>query len=74
MNILYRLRSEKGMTLKELSSATGLHLNTIHLLETGQNNARGKTLFILAKALECEVTVLEPLMTQVKPPQLEAAA
>lgn len=62
------------MTLKELSATTGLHINTIHLLETGQNNARGKTLFILAKALECDVNLLEPLMTQVKSPQLMAAA
>lgn len=64
MNILLRLRSEKGLTLKELAAATGLHLNTLHLLETGHNNARGRTLVVLARFFECDVTVLEPLMHQ----------
>jgi transcriptional regulator with XRE-family HTH domain len=73
MNILLRLRSEKGWTLRELHEKTGLHINTIHLLETGQNNARGKTLFILAKVFEVDVNVLEPLLNQVQAPQSIAA-
>ena len=73
MNILLKLRSEKGWTLRELHEKTGLHINTIHLLETGRNNARGKTLFILAKALDVDVTVLEPLLDQVQSPLADAA-
>jgi transcriptional regulator with XRE-family HTH domain len=75
MNVLYMLRSKKGLTLRQLADATGLHINTIHLIETGQNNARGKTLFKLAEFFECDVTVLEPLMNQVdNSPKTKAAA
>ena len=73
MNVLKRLRAEKRFTLKELSLASGVNINTIQYLETEKTNARVGTIARLAKTLEVDITVLEPLMTQVKSPQLAAA-
>lgn len=73
MNILRRLRAEKRLTLRELAALSKVNINAIMSLEKGLSNARPVTIDKLAVALEVDITVLEPLMTQVKSPQLEAA-
>jgi transcriptional regulator with XRE-family HTH domain len=74
MNVLKRLRAEKGFTLRSLAEKSRVNVNTIQYLESGKTNAMVGTIARLAKALDVDISVLEPLMTQVKPPQLEAAA
>lgn len=75
MNILKRLRADKRLTLRALADKSGVNVNTIQYIESGQNNARLGTIARLAAALEVDITVLEPLMTQVKSdPKLKAAA
>ena len=73
MNILKRLRAEKRFTLKELSLASGVNINTIQYLETEKTNARVGTIARLATALEVDIAVLEPLMHQVQSPLADAA-
>jgi transcriptional regulator with XRE-family HTH domain len=65
MNVLKRLRAEKGFTLRGLAAASGVNVNTIQYLETEKTNAMIGTIAKLSKALEVDITVLEPLMTQV---------
>lgn len=73
MNILKRLRAEKGLTLRQLAEKSGVNVNTIQYLETEQTNARVGTIARLSNALEVDITTLEPLMTQLKSPHLVAA-
>ena len=74
MNVLKRLRAEKGYTLRKLAEKSGVNFNTIQYLENGKTNAMVGTIARLATALEVDITVLEPLMTQVQSPKIEAAA
>lgn len=41
---LIEWRSVLGLSQRELAAACDVHKNTIHTLETGQNEPRGKTL------------------------------
>ena len=75
MNILKRLRAEKGYTLRKLADVSGVNVNTIQYLENGKTRAMIGTIARLAKALEVDITVLEPLMHQAdNSPKNEAAA
>ncbi len=74
MNNLARLRAEKRLTLRELAAKSGVNINAIMSLEKGLSNARLVTIDKLAKALEVDITVLEPLMHQVdNSPKTKAA-
>ena len=75
MNLLAKLRAEKRLTLRQLAAASGVNINAIMSLEKGLSNARLVTLDKLAKALEVDITVLEPLMHQAdNSPKTKAAA
>lgn len=56
---LKELRSEKVLTLRELSEESGVTLNTIWRLESGYSkSARPSTIRKLAKALDIEPSEL----------------
>jgi transcriptional regulator with XRE-family HTH domain len=51
INVLQRLRAEKGLTLKELGVLSGVNASTISLLEQGHHKATLRTLGKLAGPL-----------------------
>ena len=66
LNKLQQFRKEKGLTQQELSTLSGIQLNTIKALEQGISsllNAKALTIMALAKALEI---TMEELITDDK--------
>ena len=54
MTNLQKIMNNKNITDQELSEKSGVHINTIRLIRTGEfKNPRFKTLRKLAKALGC---------------------
>lgn len=54
MTNLQKIMDKKNITDQELSEKSGVHINTIRLIRTGEfKNPRFKTLRKLAKALGC---------------------
>lgn len=50
--VIAKLRKEKGLSQKSLADQSGLHVNTIHLIENGNNEPRLSTFLFLASSLE----------------------
>jgi UDPglucose 6-dehydrogenase len=63
-----------GMNQGDLASLTGLNQSYISLLERGQREPTGKTLGILAAALNCEIGDLIRKRSRRRPKQAAAAA
>jgi len=66
-NLLKKLRTKKAhsrLTQKEFSEVSGLHVNTIHLLEQGANEPRISTFIFLAKAFDIEPEELMKLLME----------
>lgn len=53
-----RLLEDKGMSLGELSRATGLSLSTVSRIRSGQRTPRLDTLGVMATALRVEMAIL----------------
>lgn len=61
LNKLQQFRKEKGLTQQELSTLSGIQLNTIKALEQGisqLSNAKASTIMALAKALKMSMEEL----------------
>lgn len=54
MNNLKEIRKEKKLTIKELSKLSGVSCITITNIEKGYHEPYAKTLYKLAKALNCD--------------------
>jgi transcriptional regulator with XRE-family HTH domain len=50
--VIEKLRNKKGLSQKSLADRSGLHVNTIHLIENGNNEPKLSTFFFLASSLE----------------------
>ena len=50
--VIEKLRKEKGLSQKSLADRSGLHVNTIHLIENGNNEPKLSTFLFLASSLE----------------------
>ena len=58
--VLYQNRTEQGLTVKEISRRTGLHVNTIWRIERGEGIPRLDVIRLWCKALgysEIKITV-----------------
>lgn len=58
MNNLKKLRTDKGLTQKELAERSGVKLGTLQKYESGERNIRKATIELgiaLAEALSCNV-------------------
>lgn len=58
LNKLQYFRKEKGLTQQELSTLSGIQLNTIKVLEQGisqLSNAKASTVLALAKVLDISI-------------------
>ena len=53
---LRRVRTEKGMTQKQLGEAAGLHPNTVAKLERGEVEPSWQVVLATAKALDVDCT------------------
>ena len=53
-----QIRKQQGMAQEELAARADLNLRTVQRLESGDSEPRGKTLQLLATALEVEVSEL----------------
>lgn len=62
MNILKKLRAEAGLSLKDLSKATGVDQATISQIENGRRKARVTTLGKLAKFFDKPIEDFESLI------------
>ncbi len=64
-SLVRRLRKEhnnNNMTQKEFAEVSGLHINTIHLLERGVNEPKVMTFVYVARALDMEPEKLMKLL------------
>lgn len=52
------IRSQRGITQKELADKIGVNQSAVHLWESRKNNPRISTLFKIADALDCDVREL----------------
>ena len=55
--LITTIRKEKGLTQLELAEQSGLGRSHIVHIEKGDYNVRLDTLSIIAKTLECEITL-----------------
>jgi transcriptional regulator with XRE-family HTH domain len=51
---LRELREERAYSIRELADKAGVHYNTVHRIEHGQENAHPRTIRLLAEALAIE--------------------
>ena len=50
------VRARRGLSLRALAERSGLSVNTISLIERGENSPTVASLHLLAKALDCPIT------------------
>lgn len=63
--MLRKLRRKRNLSQEAVAEISGLHINTIHLLEKGLNEPKLSTFFFLAKALEITpIQLMEMLVTE----------
>ena len=66
-NLIRNLRKEqvgKRITQKEFSDLSGLHINTIHLIESGINEPKISTFIFIARAFNREPEELMKLLME----------
>jgi len=51
---LYEIRTEKGLTLRDLEEKSGIGRATINRIENGEGNPTVEVICRLAKALDCQ--------------------
>ncbi len=61
---LRQKHSTGKLTQKQFSELSGLHINTIHLLERGINEAKMTTFIYVARAFEMEPEALMKLLME----------
>lgn len=47
-------RNKQNLSQADLAARSGVHINTIHLLESGQNEPKLSTLFFIAKGMNLD--------------------
>lgn len=57
---LRQLRTDRKLTLEQVSELTGLSTSSIKQLEQGGRNLSMKSLFLFMAAYECDANTLEP--------------
>lgn len=63
--MLRRLRKKRNLSQEALAEISGLHINTIHLLEKGLNEPKLSTFLFIAKALDITpIQLMEMLITE----------
>jgi transcriptional regulator with XRE-family HTH domain len=66
-DVVYKLRSEKGWTQKDLAKRAGVHHNTIVRLERGDEGVQARTLKLVADALGVSRQQLWALVPETNP-------
>ncbi|MEM7174138.1 MAG: helix-turn-helix transcriptional regulator [Bacteroidota bacterium] len=62
--MLRKMRKQRKLSQDQLATISGLHINTIYLLEKGLNEPKLSTFFFIAKAFDLTPMELMKMLTK----------